>query len=123
MYYVYLINLKRLVCFHMDIMLVKNSNPLLYICHRIHVIGYNVIGCYSVSLTNKPLQSTVLWHASQYQLVIMSVLCYNKISKRFGQCQNNLYIIDLLAAMELFDVWKVISVATNLMWLMRIQDI
>lgn len=27
---------------------------------------------------------------------------------------NNLYIIDWLAAMELFDVWEVISVATNL---------
>lgn len=118
MYYVYLINLKRLVCFHMDIMLLKKT-PI----HFCTSSGYNVIGYYSVSLTNKPLQSTVLWHASQYQLVIMSVLCYNKISKRFGQCQNNLYIIDLLAAMELFDVWKVISVATNLMWLMRIQDI
>lgn len=36
---------------------------------------------------------------------------------------NNLYIIDWLAAMELFDVWEVISVATNLMWLIKIQDI
>lgn len=36
---------------------------------------------------------------------------------------NSHYIIDWLAAMELFDVWKVISVATNFMWLMKIQDI